>query len=92
MANEQLNAVESVMERLIREGVVGEAVSLAGGDFFAKKLTDKERERLQGTDTWQLMEDLFFAQVRWLFEGPVAFSIEYIWLSRNYGRLLQRSR
>lgn len=70
MAKKQKKSVELVRERLIREGLVGKAVALAGGDLVARMLTEKEREQLQGTDTWQLMEDLFFAQIRWLFEGP----------------------
>ncbi len=62
--------VDSVRERLIREGLVGEAVSLAGEDFFARMLTDEEKEKLKGAEICQLMEDLFYAQIRWLFEGP----------------------
>lgn len=69
MGNKQMNMVGSVRERLIREGLVGEAISFAGADFFAIMLTGVEREQLRGTDTCQLMEDLFFAQIRWLFEG-----------------------
>lgn len=70
MAQDRINTLDAVRERLIREGLTGKAVSLAGGDLLATLLTEEERQQLRGVDTCQFMEDLFYAQVRWLFEGP----------------------
>jgi hypothetical protein len=70
MKNEKLISADSIRERLLAEGLIGESVSLVGADFCTRMLTDDEKKHLQGADTCQLMEDLFYAPIRWLFEGP----------------------